>query len=351
MRDLPILELAALVLSLRGFMRAKRLPRLHPSAAVSDLPSLSIIVPARNEAENLRHLLPSLRGLRYPGPIEILVVDDESTDGTAEVAAAFGTTVIRAGPRPPGWLGKPFAAHRGAEAASGVWLLFTDADTRHASDSATSAVAWALAQNVDALTLFPSWETGNPWEAAALAVAFAGLFAGLSRFDGLVNGQYLLIPRSVYFASGGFAAVRDQMLEDLAFGQRLRALGYRIALVDGGDMVGVRTGGDLRALFHGMARWAAGTMGMPDLRPWIPVLLAMGTAHPLFELMRRRRRTGWARWALVAFGTYPWARRWGQPAAAALAPFGAALLAGSALWGLMARTSGRGIPWKGRWVR
>lgn len=353
--NLPLFELAAVLLSWWAFARASHLPRLTLSSAKGRLPALSIIVPARNEAQNLRRLLPSLRSLRYPGPLEILVVDDESGDETAEVAAAFEVTVLRAGPRPPGWLGKPFAAHRGAEAASGEWLLFTDADTWHAPDSAARAVAWALQHQVDAITLFPDLETERVWEAAALAVAFAGLFAGLRRFDGLINGQYLLIPRAVYFASGGFAAVRDQMLEDLALGQRLRALGYRIALVDGRDIVRVRTDGDLAEWIHRIGRWASGVIEAQAVRPWVPVLLTMGTALPLIDVRRDvGRERLWARllrWALAGLGTYPWTRRWGWPAAAGLAPLGAALLSVSALWGLARRWSGRGIPWKGRRVR
>lgn len=348
---LPIPELAAALLSGWAFARAGRLPRLTLPPPPGHLPALSIIVPARNEAKNLRRLLPSLRGLRYPGPLEILVVDDESEDETAEVAAAFEVTVLRAGPRPPGWLGKPFAAHRGAEATSGEWLLFTDADTWHAPDSAARAMAWALQHQVDALTLFPDLETERIWEAAVLAVAFAGLFAGLRRFDGLLNGQYLLIPRAVYFASGGFAAVRDRMQDDLAFGQRLRSLGYRIALVDGRDVVRVRTDGDLRAWIHRMGRWASGVMEAQAMRPWVPVLLTAGMAFPLGEIGGGRLEAGLLRWALTGLGAYPWARRWGWPAAAGLAPLGAALIAGSALWGLARRWSGRGIPWKGRRVR
>ena len=88
-------------------------------------------MPARNEAVNLTHLLPTLTALIYDGPYEVIVVDDDSTDATAQVAVACGAQVISLHELPPGWRGKPHACHRGAQEARGEWSLFVDADTLH----------------------------------------------------------------------------------------------------------------------------------------------------------------------------------------------------------------------------
>jgi len=93
------------------------------------LPSLSIIIPARNEAQVLPWLLNSLKDQAYSSFLEIIVVDDNSQDETSEIAKSVGVKVIEPAELPSGWLGKPHACHRGAKSALGEWLLFTDADT------------------------------------------------------------------------------------------------------------------------------------------------------------------------------------------------------------------------------
>lgn len=341
-------------LALYGFHRTQRLPVLPVCPVSGPLPSLSIIVPARNEAENLRRLLPSLRQLRYPGPLEILVVDDQSRDDTARVAAAFGIPVLFIRELPQGWLGKPYAAHQGALATRGEWLLFTDADTWHAPDSAASAVAWALTYEADGLTLFPAFDFNSALEAAALAAAFAGLFAALRASHGIVNGQYLLIRREVYERIGGFAAVRDQMLEDLALGVRLHASGYRVPMLDGQHALRVRMYSGLRHMLDGMSRLSAGTLVWPGLRPWIAALLIAWLATPFSIPRLGIRDRGWTAlisWATSGLSLLPWTWRMGRPEAALLAPLGAAIVAVAGLRGLFQRWIGTGIHWKERRVR
>ena len=128
---------------------------------------MPIIVPARNEGQNLRRFLPSLEEQDYPGQIEIIIVEDHSTDDTLEIIepkqrdiksvrnAICTMMLIPAPPLPVGWLGKPNASHAGACAACGEWLLFTDADVEHEVLSAASAVAFAQAHSLDRLSIFP----------------------------------------------------------------------------------------------------------------------------------------------------------------------------------------------------
>lgn len=337
-----------------GYRRAHRLP-IPPHFQIGrSLPSLSIIVPARNEATNLPRLLSSLRRLEYPGPMELWVVDDGSTDGTGEIARLWGAQVIRVEGPPAGWLGKPYALHQGALRAQGEWLLFTDADTCHAPDSAARVVGWALAQALDGVTLFPAFEIRNALEAAVLAVAFAGWFAALPDLQGIINGQYLLIGRSAYEASGGFAAVRGDVLEDLALGRRLQRLGFRIALADGRPLVRARMSRNLAHLYQAMARWSEGALDQPLSRRAMAVLLVAGMAGPMGLLIPgQRARTRWAfgaSWILAAIGLLPWALRMGSPGSALLAPLGAALVAGAGTRGWLARRLGWDLKWKERRV-
>ena len=155
------------------------MPRLSHFAVRGPLPMLSIIVPARNEAHNLVHLLPSLQKLRYPGPMEVIVVDDNSTDGTSFVARAYGAKALCLNHLPDGWKGKPNACHRGARAAQGQWLLFTDADTIHQPDSAAQAVGHAIRNRLDGLSLFLRQDCSGWIDRLALTAAYAGLFLSL----------------------------------------------------------------------------------------------------------------------------------------------------------------------------
>ena len=123
-----------------------------------------------------------MRALRYPGQYELIVVDDNSTDDTAAVAAAWGARVVSPRHLPPGWKGKPHACHQGALAAGGEWLLFTDADTIHPPDGAGTRSGLRHArQGLDGLSLFLKQECRNLVDRLALTTAFAGLFAGLPR--------------------------------------------------------------------------------------------------------------------------------------------------------------------------
>ena len=343
-----LVSAVAAALALGTYRRRIRLPRPDSGPAGGSLPPLSVVVPARNEGPNLRRLLPSLRAQVYPGRLEVLVVSDGSTDDTEGTARAFGARVLRVSGPPPGWLGKPYAAHRGALAAGGEWLLFTDADTLHRPGTAAGAVAFALRLGLDALSLLPRAETGSAPEAAALAVALAGLFAGSSRPESLANGQFLLVRREAYLAAGGFEAVRAEILEDVALGRRLRAAGYRHLLADGRTLVSVRAAPGFGGLLAALARWTL-ALG-PDGPGLLAAALTAGLAAPL-GLLLRHPGMGLLGWGLAAVGLLPWTRELGRPGAALLAPLGALAVVGSALWGRAAVTLGSGVLWKGRRVR
>ena len=345
----------ALPLALRAERAYRALPALKAFPSDRTLPSLSIIVPARNEAENLSHLLPSLVTMSYPGEVEVIVVDDNSTDDTAAVARYWGARVVRLEGLPPGWYGKPHACHQGATVARGDWLLFTDADTIHAPDGPARAVACAVAQQLDGLSLFLDQECRDLVQRLALSTAFAGLFAALPRHATLLNGQYVLLRRDVYEMSGGFSAVRGEMLEDVALGHRLRSQGYRVPLMHGYDAARVRMYRSTTQMWHGLTRLGSGSLrwtGLGALRTAAYVTAVMSPLLALSGVLARRLDRKWlpVTWAVASVSMIPWARRFGSPALAVVSPAGALLVQVAALWGLGSRLMGRGVRWKGRRV-
>lgn len=200
--------------------RSHSLLRKSTLATQLTLSDVSVIVPARNEAENLRRLLPSL--LRAEGEqLEVIVVDDHSSDATASVAGNLGAKVISAGARPEGWTGKSWACQVGAQAATREVLLFIDADTVQ-NPSAIRALLPRLDQaslvSAAPFHLNPSW-----WE--KLLGPFQILIMLGCAVDGgdrYAIGQFLMFRRSTYERLGGHARVRETICEDLALAQLVR---------------------------------------------------------------------------------------------------------------------------------
>ncbi len=331
------------------------MPRLPQGPLPPTLPPLSVIVPARDEADNLQRLLPALQALVYPGWYEVIVVDDDSGDGTAAVAAAHGARVVAAPPLPPGWQGKAHACHWGAQIAGGEWLLFTDADTVHAPPGPAWAVAHACRQQLDALSLWLRQDAHGWLDALMLAVAFTGLWSMPGAAHHLFNGQFVLIHRRVYQESGGFAAVRQEALEDIALGHYLRRCGYRVAFMVGEQVAQVTMYRRASQLWHGLTRLGAESLRRSGWRAWLPFLFITALVSPLVTVMGVLTGNLRGRWALGAWpaamiAVFPWTKRLRTRPVALLAPIGALGVQIASLWGLMARVLGRGLIWRGRKV-
>ncbi len=243
-------------------------------------PAVSVIVPARNEEACLASCLESLvaqSGIDF----EIIVVDDASTDRTAEIARSFspsrvgagtlsrptaaedvrdhardgdtkqhcsGFTVISAPPLPENWTGKNNAMAAGAKIAKGKWLLFTDADTVHKPGSLVRAVAEAEEHAAALLSYSPEQEVRTFWEKAVMPVIFAELAATYPPQEvndpaspiAAANGQYLLISRKAYDAVGGHTKIASSLLEDVALAGLVKSSGRKIFFRYGGDAVRTR---------------------------------------------------------------------------------------------------------------
>ncbi len=234
-------------------------------------PFISVLVPARNEALRIAPCASSLACQRYPR-FEVLVMDDHSEDGTAEVLKKLGYSeepgtrlrILRSQPLPPGWSGKSWACQQLAGAARGDYLLFTDADTEHAPEMLASALAMARETRADLLSAWPrlvtltwseklvlpvihlalvyypqalwQWVQGDPARAAAIP-------GWLRRSLGAANGQFLWFKKEVYEQIGGHAAAKGHMVEDLALGRAVAARvgeGLRLVNCDGSRIAQVR---------------------------------------------------------------------------------------------------------------
>lgn len=355
LRYFYLLDLASLPLALRGDRLYRQMPQLPATPVTRNLPALSIIIPARNEVHNLRRTMPNLTALQYPGDCEIILVDDNSSDGTAEFAQSFGVDILHLQDLPVDWLGKPHACHHGAQLASGEWLLFTDADVMHYPHGPANAVLYCLEKGLDGISLFLGHPCASWIERVTLMVAYAGLFASLRNLDGFLNGQYILMKRSVYRASNGFSAVRKEKLEDLALGTHLYRNGYHLELLRGTDVASVQMYSQGKELWHGMSRLGTGTMRWLGWRAIIPAIFTTTVISPLiYSFIQRKtyqpRRWSQFTWGLTSVGLIPWARRAGSGWFALLGPIGAVPLLGAALWGLLQQVLRRGVTWKDRKV-
>jgi len=216
-----LLRWLALLFNLLAF------PRLRPHPT-PPRPTASLLVPARNEAENLKKTLPAL--LRQ-GALEVLVLDDLSEDGTAQAALEVAGhhpafRLLRGTPLPPGWTGKNWACFQLAQEARGEVLVFTDADVLW-EEGALGGLLEAL-EGKEMVSALPRQEVGLR-EGALVAFVMNGLLSFLPHplLEGLrvANGQVLAFRRAAYLALGGHEAVKGEVLEDVALARRARTYG------------------------------------------------------------------------------------------------------------------------------
>jgi 4,4'-diaponeurosporenoate glycosyltransferase len=184
-------------------------------------PAIAIVVPARNEALALPHLLPGLSAQLRPGD-ELVVVDDQSADATADVASSLGARVVHPPELPDGWLGKPHACWTGSRSTAAPLLLFVDADVRPAPDL-LDRVALAVAQRPDAVVSVQPWHDTGSWVEQASLLANVTALMGSGGFTvvgtgvapTVAFGPVLAVDRATYDSVGGHGAVRTMHTEDI----------------------------------------------------------------------------------------------------------------------------------------
>jgi chlorobactene glucosyltransferase len=211
----------------------------------ADAPLVSVIIPARNERRNIERCVHSVLSSRYPR-LEVIVVDDHSTDGTGDAARAIAQTdsrlrVVQAEALPPGWFGKQWACASGARVAQGELLLFTDADTRHTEELLPRAVNALRARGAELFTITGDQEMHSFWERVIQPQIFALIlvrYGGTETVsharrptDAIANGQYIMMRRDSYVAAGGHASVRDRVAEDLSLAQNFVRDGRKLVMM------------------------------------------------------------------------------------------------------------------------
>lgn len=248
----------------------------HDGLAAADV---TVVIPARNEAHSLPRLLESLRAQTSP-PRRIVVVDDASEDGTGATARSFpGVTVIDGAPLPPGWTGKTWACHQGVQAADTERIVFLDADVVLAPDG-LAAVVDELDRRGGLVSVQPFHRTERPYEqlsAVFNVVAMMGVGAASPGRDGRAAaafGPCLACRRADYDAVGGHAAVRGEIVEDVALASRFAGAGLPVHALGGGDRLAFRMYPDgVRQLVEGWSKnFASGAGATSRLRLALVVL-------------------------------------------------------------------------------
>jgi len=270
--------------------------------ALAVLERISAIIPARDEESSIAVCLDSL--LAQTDVLEVIVVDDQSSDRTAEIvrqriASDPRVRLLETGGVPQGWVGKNHAAAEGAKYATNAWLLFMDADAELLPNACARAREIANESGAGLVSFSPEQITVKWYEKALIPFIYCRLarrfsYAAVNDPKSRVaaaNGQFLMIHRSVYDAIGGHAGVASDVLEDVAIAQRVKAAGYAVRFGSGAGLVRARMYRSFGAMWEGWKKNLYRLMGgapvnfrdeISTIVPVIPFLLILvGLRYPL----------------------------------------------------------------------
>lgn len=328
------------------------------SPAEPDDTTISVVVPARNEEARIGECLRAL--VDAPGVVEVIVVDDGSTDATASVAREHGARVVDAGSLPEGWAGKVWALTRGVEAARGEWIVTLDADTRAEGGLFAAAVARARTDRLDLLSVAGRIECptrGVAWLHPAMLTTLVYRYGpppGSRRRRAsrvLANGQCMVLRRDRVDV---LSHVRGETIEDVALARRIVGDGGRVGMVEGGGLLTVRMYESFADAWRGWGR----SIGLASVDPagrrlvhaavtfvaqaaLVPALVVLGPSPGLIALVALRLGTlVGTRRAYLRGGLAYWASPLADPIA------WVAMASGSAR-----RMFRRGETWRGRVYR
>jgi glycosyltransferase involved in cell wall biosynthesis len=271
-------------------------------AAAATAGPVTAIVPARNEEAAIAACIMSLA--RQPEIAEILVVDDQSADGTESVVRRLmekipNLRLLESGALPDGWVGKNYAIWTGVQQAKCPWLLFTDADAEHERDSVSHALQIAQEQGAALISFSPEQITETWYEKALIPYIYLRLAKRFSYENvndpksptAAANGQFLMMRRDVYDAIGGHSSVAGEVLEDVALAMRVKSAGHRIWFGSAKGIVCVRMYRSFEAMWQGWKKNLYRLMGgtpwavfreIESNLPWIPFLLIVaGLKYPV----------------------------------------------------------------------
>ncbi len=371
-----ILELAAASFALAllpalCFLRNLRLylpPRGPEVPGAVPLPQISVLIPARNEASNIREAV--LSALDQRGvEVEVVVLDDSSDDGTAEIVEAIARErpalrLVRGAPLPEGWCGKQHACHALASHARGDLLVFQDADVRLEPDACARMAAFLSESGASLASGIPRQELGSFLEKVLIPLVHFVLLGFLPLWRmrrslhpayGAGCGQLFVARRRDYDAAGGHAAIRASLHDGVKLPRAFRAAGFRTDLFDATPIARCRMYRSGREAWRGLAKNATEGLGSPGLILPASILLLGGGALP-FALLAAAPWAGLPAAVLSAAAAcvnlwvrFLSARRFSQPLLGALLhPLGVALLVVIQWHALARRLLGRPSRWRGR---
>ena len=293
-----------LLLNLLVFDRLKPATKEDLQKKLGTCPMVSILVPARNEADHIEECVRSLIEQSYE-QLEVLVLDDQSSDETASIVLQMmdelpheqkgRLQLLHGETLPDGWIGKNFACYQLAQYSQGDYLLFTDADSVHTAQTVSTVIQGMHDLGVQFLTAHPNYILRGMGERLAIPLLYFKIFTLLplvlvkhrpEPILAVANGPLLCFQRVVYEAIGGHKAVKTSILEDISLAREVKAAGYRMAYVDGQDLLSCYMYDSFAELWAGFSRTffafynysllAASAMIILDLALFVvPSLLAL----------------------------------------------------------------------------
>lgn len=348
----------------------------------SNPPLISVCIPARDEEHNIRACVEAVLKQDYPN-LEIIVLDDRSTDSTPHILADIASRDSRLRPihgsdLPEGWAGKPHALYQASASARGEWLCFIDADTFLAPEALSSCHAKALETDADMFTIMTFQILGSFWEKTVMPLVMTALSVGFSprkvndptTKDAIANGQFIMIKRAVYDSIGGHESVKDSIVEDKAISEQVKWNGHRLVVADGRKVARTRMYTSLPEMWEG---WTKNIyLGLRDQSGllWLGVFgafLAFMTSvflpiWPVLGLVWSLNGGGWKAAAVILEAFLLWsylviARAQAasgmkiSPFYALTTPLGAGVFGAMMLASAWRVVSRKGVTWKGRTYR
>jgi hypothetical protein len=361
-----VLSVVAVVRSLRSLPVLGDAPAPAPPAA--GWPPVAVIIPACNEADTLPATLEALLKLDYPA-LEVVVVDDRSTDATPETLAAAAArddrlTAVRVDTLPDGWLGKVHALDRGLAATDADWVLFMDADVALAPDCLQRAVAHALTHGAKLVSAHPEIASGGllvdaVFNALALSLGAARYWevADRSKPTAYSVGAFILVERAAFARTEGFPWLKLEVADDMALSHLMKRAGHHVVLVNGRGQVVLTWYEGFGEMQRKMQKNWFGIMGRCSvLRSFaLAGVLAGVPLLPLTQLVDVGAPLA-GRLTLFAIGTlgmmvatWRWAAGTSRPALSALVPqLGTTLMAWMLVRSAIIGARLGGIVWRGR---
>ncbi|MEI6185842.1 MAG: glycosyltransferase [Dehalococcoidia bacterium] len=271
-----VVSLVVVLIIALGNLRYLR--RLYSYPAPTAWPRCSVLVPARNEEPNIGRCANSLLDQDYPD-FQVIVLDDNSTDRTWQILQELALKdprliLLKGKPLPDDWLGKHWACNQLALAADGELLVFVDADTYHEPGMLRGAAAAMVYEKAALISALPRQIIVSWSEMLSIPAFYLGMLCGvplgLTRLQRnpllfAVLGQFLVFRRDAYEAAGGYAAVRHNVVDDIAIGRRVHAMGMKYKLLDGGGLVTCRMYRNFEQVWRGLTKSTFATFNFDPL--------------------------------------------------------------------------------------